>query len=104
MNKILLTIPVLAIVLFFYAFISPGNTTEDNSTDEIDSSILLAELKGAEGAPVELGDDLPPIIGPQVKLFFREKTLYIGGHYNGQETLYPRADNKTTSSVRSTFV
>ena len=35
----------------------------------------------------------PPIIGPQVKLFFRGKTLYIGGEFNGQETLHPRADN-----------
>jgi len=56
MNKILLTIPVLAIVLFFYAFISPSNITEDNSTDEISPSIILEELKGAEGAPVELGE------------------------------------------------
>ena len=56
MNKILLTIPVLAIVLLFYVFISSGNTKEDNSTDEISSSILLAELKGAKDAPVELGE------------------------------------------------
>ena len=56
MNKILLTIPVLAIVLLFYVFISSGNTKEDNSTDEISPSILLAELKGAKDAPVELGE------------------------------------------------
>jgi hypothetical protein len=56
MNKFLSAIPVLAIVLFFYAFISPGNTKEDNTTNGIDSSILLAELKGAEDAPVELGE------------------------------------------------
>lgn len=56
MNKILLTIPVLAIVLLFYVFISSGNTKEYNSTDEISSSILLVELKGAKDAPVELGE------------------------------------------------
>ena len=56
MNKILLQIPVCAIVLLFYVFILSGNATEDNSTDEISSSILLAELKGAKDAPVELGE------------------------------------------------
>jgi hypothetical protein len=34
----------------------PGIHKEDNSTDEISSSILLAELKGAKDAPVELGE------------------------------------------------
>lgn len=56
MNKILLQIPVCAIVLLFYVFILSGNAKEDNSTDEISSSILLAELKGAKDAPVELGE------------------------------------------------
>lgn len=56
MNKILLQIPVCAIVLLFYVFILSGNAKEDNSTDEISSSILLAELKGAKDSPVELGE------------------------------------------------
>jgi len=30
----------------------------------------------------------PPIIGPQVKLFFREETLYIRGHLNSQVVLF----------------
>jgi len=50
------------------------------------------------------GMTCPPIIGPEVKLFFREKTLYIGGHYNGQETLHPRADNKIFKTGRSSFI
>jgi hypothetical protein len=65
---------------------------EKFATDEIRNRRML-------GIPMTC----PPIIGPQVKLFFRGKTLYIGGHYNGQETLHPRADNKASASVRSTF-
>jgi len=56
MNKFLLTIPALPIVLLFYVFISPGNTKEDNGPDEISSSIILADLQGAEDALVELGE------------------------------------------------
>ncbi|MCZ6528298.1 MAG: VPGUxxT family thioredoxin-like (seleno)protein, type 2 [Candidatus Dadabacteria bacterium] len=57
MNKILLKIPVCAIVLLFYVFISSGNTKENtNNTIDKSSHSTLAELGEAKDLPVELGE------------------------------------------------
>ncbi|MFB3147146.1 MAG: VPGUxxT family thioredoxin-like (seleno)protein, type 2, partial [Thermodesulfobacteriota bacterium] len=57
MNKILLKIPVCAIVLLFYVFISSGNTKENtNNTIDKSSHSTLAELGEAKDSPVELGE------------------------------------------------
>ena len=39
-------------------------------------------------------DDLPPMIGPWVKLDFGEKTPYTGYRENGEQAAHTSADNK----------
>jgi hypothetical protein len=55
MNKYLFVIPILISVFLLYAFLLPGNTKEDNTNAELNSSITLAELQDVKDAPVELG-------------------------------------------------
>ncbi len=55
MNKYLFVILILISVFLLYAFLSPGNTKEDNTNAELNSSITLAELQDVKDVPVELG-------------------------------------------------
>lgn len=55
MNKLLLIIPAVVIVFVLYTFLSPGISKETKTTEEINSSIQIAQLQNVKDAPVELG-------------------------------------------------